>query len=154
MTTDIDLAKQIEREAIDKLWKYLESFSKFERPIQVIMRRKYSPEEIMEAEGKRCVIAVRGLRYNDLILFFEISNLSIKQVEPFENYNTWIEAPIKVINLFLGRILSGDEEAFGDLITGNDVKIKGPHSFHDIHIFEDVTRTLAQNIKQIKAVMK
>jgi len=152
VTTDI--ARQVEEEAIAKLFKYLEAFRKFEKPLASILRRKYSPEEILEAEGKRCVISVRGLKYHDLILFFQISGLSLKQVEPYESYDTYIEAPIKVINLFLARILSGDEEAFGDLITGNDVKIRGPHTFHDIAIFEDATRTLAQNIKQLKQVMR
>jgi hypothetical protein len=154
MTTDMDLARQVEDEAIANLWKYLDAFKKFEKPLASILRRKYSPEEILEAEGKRCVIAVRGLKFHDLVIFFQVSGLSIQQVEPFDSYDTWIEAPIKTINLFLARILSGDEEAFGDLITGNEVKIRGPHTFHDIHIFEEATRTLAQNIRQLKGVMK
>ena len=153
MTTDTDIARQVEEEAIDKLYRYLEAFRKFEKPLTSILRRKYSPEEILEAEGKRCVISVRGLKYHDLVLFFQVSGLSIKRVEPYEGYDTYIEAPIKIINLFLARILSGDEEAFGDLITGNDVKIRGPHTFHDIHIFEDATRLLAQNIRQLKGVV-
>jgi len=150
----MDIARQVEDEAIAKLWKYLDAFKKFEKPLSSILRRKYSPEEILEAEGKRCVISVRGLRFHDLVIFFQVSGLSVQQVEPFDSYDTFIEAPIKVINLFLARVLSGDEEAFGDLITGNDVKIRGPHTFHDIAIFEDTTRTLAQNIKQLKGVMK
>jgi len=154
MTTDMDLARRIEDEAIANLWRYLDAFKKFEKPLASILRRKYSPEEILEAEGKRCIISVRGLRFHDLVIFFQISGLSIQQVEPFDSYDTFIEAPIKTINLFLARILSGDEEAFGDLITGNDVKIRGPHTFHDIAIFEDATRTLAQNIKQLKQVMR
>lgn len=154
MTTDLDLARQIEEQAINKLTRYLAAFRRFEKPLASMLRRKYSPEEILEAEGKRCVISVRGLKYHDLVLFFQISGLSIKEVEPYEGYDTYLETPIKIINLFLARVLSGDEEAFGDLITGNDVKIRGPHTYHDIHVFEEGTRLLAQNIKQLKRVMK
>lgn len=149
-----ELLKRKEREAIQKLEEYLAIFRKFESPIKRIAMRKYSPEQILEAEGKKCIIAVSGLRFHQKIYFFKVDKLSLTQVEPFDQFDTFIQVPISIINEFLERILSGDETAFGDLVGRDDVKFRGRRTFHDMMIFEDIFSTLARNIRKIREEMR
>lgn len=146
-------ARQIEREALDRLFTYLDTFKKFERPLALLLRRKYNPEEILEAEGKRCIIAVTRLKFHDLTLFFEISNLSLRQVDPYEGYDTYIQAPLRTVIVFLQRTLSGDGSAFSDLAGSNEVKIRGSRTYHDILVFSDACETLASNIRRLRSVI-
>ena len=150
--TDTDRSRGLEKEAIGKLTQLLDTFRVFERPLYLIARGKYTPEEILEAEGKKCIIQVSGLRYHDLSLYFQVSSLSLRQVQPFEDADTFVQVPIGIINTFLSRILSGDDSAFGDMVAGNEVKFRGKHTFHDLRIFSDVTSTLAKNIARIRQV--
>lgn len=150
MTTDENEAKAVERAALDNLYSHLDTFKRFERPLAMMLRRKYTPEEVMEAEGKRCVINVTGLRFHNVTLFFQVSGLAVKQVEPYEGYDTFIQAPLKTVINFFKRVLSGDTDTFGDLVGGNDVKIRGPRTYHDILVFEDACRTLAMNIQRLR----
>ena len=153
MTLDTLAAKQIEREALDRLFTYLDTFKKFERPLGMLLKRKYNPEEIVEAEGKRCVISITGLKHHDLTLFFEVSNLSLKQVDPYERYDTFIQSPLRLIIVFLQRTLSGDGSAFSDLAGSNDVKIRGSRTYHDILVFSDACEVLAANIRRLRSVV-
>lgn len=153
MTLDTLDAKQIEREALDRLFTYLDTFKKFERPLALLLRRKYTPEEMTEAEGKRCVISISGLKFHDLTLFFEVSNLSLKQVNPYEGYDTYLQAPLKTVIVFLQRTLSGDGSAFSDLAGSNEVKIRGSRTYHDILVFSDACEILASNIRRLRATV-
>ncbi len=150
---DNDLLRQVEEDAVNKLLIYIETFKKFEPAIRAQLRKKYSPEELLEAEGKRCVIAVTGLRYHDLVLYFQVNGLSIKQVEPYEDGDTFIQCPIRIINMFMARMLSGDEDCFGDLVAGNEVRFRGKHTYHDLQIFGSTCSMLAKNIRRLSAIV-
>lgn len=145
----MDLRK-VEDEAISRLYQYLDIFQKFERPLSLLLKRKYPPEEILEAEGKKCVIRVSGLRYHDLTVFFQVTGLSIKRVEPFDNFDTFIQCPISTVNTFFSRLLAGDETAFGDLSASGEVKFMGKKTYHDIMVFESACKLLAENIKRLR----
>ena len=151
-TPDTALIQQAEAQALEHLDKYLAAFHNFERPLRLLLQRKYSPEEILEVEGKRCMLSVRGLQFHERIVYFQVTGLSIKEVAPYEGYDTFIEAPLRVINQFLARTLSGDEDAFGDLLASNDVRFRGQRCYNDMRAFEDACRLLASNIGRMLGV--
>lgn len=110
------------------------------------MRRKYPPEQLAEAEGRKCVLVISGLRHHQAAYFFSVSELSVKQVAPFETYDTYVQAPLALVVDLLERVLSGEKGAFGDLMASGRGKIIGPHSPHDMMIFGEVFDELANNI--------
>jgi len=145
-----DNARFLERDAIERLTRYMDILQKFERPLVMMMRAKYNESELLEADGKKCVISVTGLKFHELTLYFQISGMSIKQVKPYEGGDTFIQAPIWVVNSFLSRVLSGEGTAFADLVSGGDVKFRGNRSYHDLKVFNDVCDHLAENIKRLR----
>lgn len=151
VAVDDSFLRELEATALDKLFSYLSTFKKFQPAIRSILKGRYSPEEMLEAEGKRCVISVTGLRYHEVIVYFQITGLSIVEVEPYENFDTFISAPLSVVNQFLARVLSGDENAFGDLAAGNNVKFRGKKTFYDLSAFQEIATTLAKNIKRLRS---
>lgn len=142
----------MEKEAISRLNSYLDILKRFEKPLIALLRKKYPPEEVMEAEGKKCIIRVSGLKTHDLIIFFEVTGMSITRVEPFEKYDTYVQVPIWTLNKFLAGVLSGDEDAFGDIVAGGEVKFMGQKTYHDLLIFNDCLKTLARNIGRLRRI--
>lgn len=114
------------------------------------MRRKYPPEQILEAEGRKCVLSVAGLRFHEVTLYFVISQLSVKVSPPFEGYDTFVQAPLSVINELLARVLSGEKGAFGDVLASGQGRIVGPHAPHDMMVWESVFDELAANIARTR----
>jgi len=114
------------------------------------MRRRYPPEQILEAEGRRCVLSVTGLRFHDLTLYFTVSQLSVKVSPPFESYDTFVQVPLSTINELLGRTLAGDKGAFGDILASGQARIIGPHAPHDMIVWESVFDELASNIARLR----
>lgn len=142
--------RQLEDQGLSRLKEYLDTFTKFERVIQLIMRRKYPPEQILEAEGRKCVLSVAGLRFHEVTLYFVISQLSVKVSPPFEGYDTFVQAPLSVINELLARVLSGEKGAFGDVLASGQGRIVGPHAPHDMMVWESVFDELAANIARTR----
>ena len=116
------------------------------------MRRKYPPEQLAEAEGRKCVLSISGLRFHEVSYFFVISQLSVKISHPFEGYDTHVQAPLSAVNELLERILSGQggEGAFSDMVASGKGKVVGPHAVHDIMVWEDVFGELTKNIGRLR----
>lgn len=114
------------------------------------MRRKYPPEFLVEAEGRKCVLSISGLRYHQVHIFFTVSQLSIKQTPPFEGYDTFVQTPLSVITDLLERVLSGEKAAFADVMASGRGKVIGPHAPHDMMVWGDVFDELADNIRRLR----
>ena len=145
--------KLAEKQAIDTLAAYMDAFRKFEKPLANALRKRYPADQIQEAEGKRCVVMVSGLKYYNLALYFQISQLSITQVQPFDHFHTFIQAPVGVIIEFFARMLSGDPDCLGDMMTRENVQIRGPHTYHDLVVWEDIIRILSSTILRFKSIL-
>ena len=109
-------------------------------------------EERATAEGRRCILAITGLTYHKAAFFFEVTGARIRQVEPFERYNTYIAAPIDSVIRVLKGVLDGDSNAFTNEWARGQAKIVGQHSLHDGLQFADVFSRLAGLIKRYRAM--
>lgn len=147
-----DLLEQQEEKALNELRSLVDRIRKFEAPVRKMLVRKYPPERVMDAEGKKCILSVTGLRYHQEIIFFEVTELSIKSVEPFESFNTWIEADVGAILKVLRGLLSGKEDAFSESLGSDSVKIRGKKTYHDMVIFNEIFNTLAAHIRKFKEI--
>ena len=144
--------KDKEKEALDELRSLVERIRKFEEPVRKMLLRKYPAERAMEAEGKKAVLSVTGLRYHEEVIFLEISELSIKNVEPFDEFDTWIEADVGTVLRVLRGLLSGQNDAFSEALGSNTVKIRGRKTYHDMAIFSEVFNELAASIRKFKSL--
>lgn len=145
----MDLAQK-EEEALNELKSLIHRARVFEVPVRKMLLRKYPPERVLEAEGKKCVLSVTGLKYHQEVVFLEVTELSIKNKEPFENFDTWIEADISVIIKVLRNLLSGKEDVLSEAFGSNSVKVRGKKTYHDMAIFSEVTNTLSAHIRKFR----
>jgi len=148
--SDSDSARELEAEEVSKLRFYLDEFQRHEPWLKKLALRKFSPDQVAEVEGRRCVLAVSRLKYHDLVLFFQVNTASIKEVEPFDGYDTWIECPLQMVNDVFARTLSGEEDSFNDALGDNRVKIRGKKVYYDTSMFSDVFNLLARNIRKFR----
>lgn len=151
MTKDnFELLKQKESEAISSLTSLIDRLRKFEEPARKILLRKYPPEKVLDAEGKKAIITISGLKFHNLVYSYQVTGLTIKPVEPMEGYDTWLEIPLDVAITIVRKVLSGQggalDEAFGD----NRVKIRGKKVYHDMAAFEEILSELTENIRKFR----
>lgn len=151
MQDNFELLKQKEDEAVNNLTALVNRLRKFEEPAKKIMLRKYPPDRVLDAEGKRAIITITGLRYHDMVYSYQITSLSIKQVEPMEGFDTWVEIPIDVATSIMKKVLSGQNGALDEALGDNRVKIRGKKVYHDMSAFEDVLATLTDNIRKLRS---
>jgi len=151
MQDNFELLKQKEDEAVNNLISLVNRLRKFEEPAKKIMLRKYPPDRVLDAEGKRAIITITGLRYHDMVYSYQITSLSIKQVEPMEGFDTWVEIPIDVATSIMKKVLSGQNGALDEALGDNRVKIRGKKVYHDMSAFEDVLATLTDNIRKLRS---
>lgn len=147
---DFGLLEQKENEAINELASLINRLRKFEEPARKILLRRYPAEKVVDAEGKRAIVTISGLRFHDLVYSFQVTGLSIEQVEPMEGYDTWIDMPLDVIVTVVKKVLSGQQGALNEAFTDNRVKIRGKKVYHDMSAFEGVFDTLSENIRRFK----
>ena len=147
---NFELLKQKEDEVINELTSLVNRLRKFEEPAKKMMLRKYPPERVLDAEGKKAVLSITGLRFHDLVYAYQITGLSMKQVEPMEDYSTWLEIPIDIATTIMKKVLSGQQGALNEALGDNRVKIRGSRVYHDMAAFEDIINTLSENIRKLR----
>lgn len=143
--------KQREANALDELHSLVNRIRKFEAPFRKILLRKYPSERTLEAEGKKCILSVTGLRYHQEVIFFEVSELSIKSIEPFESFDTWIEIDLPTLLTVLKNVLSGREDVLGDAFGSNSVKVRGSKTYHDMSVFSEIAGELSRAVRRFRA---
>ena len=108
--------------------------------------------ERSSAEGRACILGITGLQHQEARFFFRVEGSKIRQVAPFERYNTYIGAPIDSVVRVLKGVLDGDENAFTNEWARGQAKLIGPHSVHDGLQFAEAFRRLALLIKRYRAL--
>ena len=109
-------------------------------------------DERRSAEGRACILGITGLQHQEARFFFRVEGSTIRQVAPFEHYNTYIGAPIDSVMRVLKGVLDGDENAFTNEWTRGQAKIVGKHSIHDGMQFAEAFRRVALLIKRYRAL--
>jgi hypothetical protein len=111
-----------------------------------------STNELKSAEGRRCIVSISGLKHHQAAFFFEVSGTKILQVQPFEDFTTFISAPIDTVIRVLKNAFEGDENAFINEWARGQAKIVGKHSVHDALQFHEAFRRLARLIKRYRVL--
>jgi len=112
-----------------------------------------SAVEQQAAEGRRCILAVTGLKHHPRqAFFFEVKGYKIQIVDPFTNYTTYIEAPIDSVIRVLKGIWDGREDAFSAEWSRGQAQIRGTRSLHDGMQFNEGFKRVARGIKQYRAL--
>lgn len=115
--------------------------------------RLATAEELRSAEGRACILAITGLQHQQATYFFQVVGGAIRQVPPFERYNTYIGAPIDSVIRVLKGALEGDEHAFAREWTRGQAQLKGDYSIHDGYQFDEAFRRLARLVKRYKTFL-
>lgn len=97
-------------------------------------------------------MAITDLEYHEVSFFFEVKGARIRQITPFENYTTYISAPIDSVIRVLKGVLDGDENAFANEWSRGQAKLVGKHSVHDGLQFQEAFRRLTTLIKRYRAL--
>lgn len=107
-------------------------------------------DDLAKASGRRCILGVGGLKYHSYEKFFEVSPGGVRIVPPYDNFNTYISAPVDSVLRVLKGVLDGDTAAFSAEWARGQAKIVGERRIHDGYVFSEVFRRLALMIKRYR----
>lgn len=129
----------------------LEKLDKAVEGLQILSRafRKFATkEEIAEAEGRKCILAISGLKTTKQVYYFEVTGATIQIVSPYADYTTLIIAPLdSVLRVFKG-IAAGDKWAFSNERARGKAIFKGSHSLHDAYALSEAFKRFAELAKK------
>lgn len=146
---DNEADREIEALAVKELESHIESM----RRLQPALRRIFKPDEVLDAQGKRCILVVQGLRHHTPIFFFEVTGGSLQMVSPYDNYDTKIYASVSSILRVFRKLLAGVEGGFAEEWARGYGKIEGKRSVHDAYMFASIFDTLARRIRETRQKM-
>lgn len=72
---DIEAAEEAKCEELERCVAVLKTIS-------AVFRRVATKEELTEAEGRRCVLAISGLKHTRKVSYFQITGSTIEVVDP------------------------------------------------------------------------
>jgi len=105
-------------------------------------------EEIAEAEGRRCILAISGLKTTKRVYYFEVTGASIRLCNPYTDYTTLIIAPLdSVLRVFKG-VAAGDKWAFSNERAKGKAIFKGGRSLHDAYALSEAFKRFAELAKR------
>lgn len=105
-------------------------------------------EELSEAEGRKCILAISGLKTTKRAYYFEVTGVSIRITEPYTDYTTLIVAPLdSVIRVFSG-IANGDKWAFSNEKARGRAIFRGERSVHDGWALSEAFKRFAELSKR------
>jgi len=106
--------------------------------------------DLTQASGRRCILGISGLKYHKYNKFFEVRPDGVTAIDPYQNYNTYILAPIDSVLRVLKGVLDGDTSAFSAEWARGKAKLVGERRIHDGWVFGEVFRQLAEMIKKYR----
>lgn len=105
-------------------------------------------DELAEAEGRRCILAISGLKTTKKNYFFEITGSQILLREPYTTYTTLIVAPLdSVLRVFKG-VAAGDKWAFSNEYARGKAYFKGEKHLHDMYSLSEAFKRFAELTKK------
>jgi len=133
-----------EKRNLEKLDKAIEGL----RVLSKAFSKFATKEELSEAEGRRCILAISGLKSTKRAYYFEVTGHSIKLTNPYTDYTTLIVAPIdSVLRVFSG-VATGDKWAFQNERQRGRAIFKGEKSLHDIYALGEAFKRFAELAKR------
>ncbi len=100
----------------------------------------------IEAEGRKCILVMKG-EHQPYPKYFQVTTSGVKIVDPYEEYDTTIEAPVDSVLNVLKAVLDGKEDAFSTEWARGKCRITGSRKLHDGYIFGQVFARLAKVIQ-------
>lgn len=103
-----------------------------------------SKEELLEAEGRKCILAISNLKTTKRAYYFEVTGSSIRLNEPYTDFTTLIVAPLaSVLRVFAG-VATGDKWAFSNERARGRAIFKGTRSLHDVFALSEAFKRFAE----------
>ena len=124
--------------------------TRLERMQRILLPQMQRGQDLQDAEGRRCILVLEGLKFHKFAKFFEVSRSGVRLVEPFDTYNTAILAPLDSVIRVLKQVLDGKRNAFSSEWARGKARIIGSRSMHDGYVFGQVFDQLAEVIGRYK----
>ena len=118
--------------------------------LQAAFLTQFSASDLEKTSGRRCVLGVSGLKYHTYEKFFEVSPVGVRIVQPYEEFNTYIQAPLDSVLRVLKGVLAGDTSAFSSEWARGQAHIIGEKHVHDGYVFSQIFSKLAEMIKRYR----
>ena len=137
---------EIERQALEDIDNTLDRMDKLQR----LWTRELSRGDLEQAQGRKCVLGIVGLKYHSFQKFFEVTPTGVQIVAPYEGFNSYIEAPLDSVTRVLKGVLDGDSTIFTQEWARGIAKIRGNRKVHDGYVFNQVFARLAEMFARYK----
>jgi hypothetical protein len=138
-----DLGTIEEAELIVQIDKCFESIEK----LQTLFLPQMSEGDLVEAEGRKCILVMKREHQPSYSKYFEVTPVGVKMVDPYDVYDTTIEAPVESVLNVLKAVLDGKQDAFTSEWARGKCRITGSRKLHDGYIFGQVFARLARVIQ-------
>lgn len=115
--------------------------------LQRLFLSQISDGDHLEAKGRKCILIMKGEHQPQYSKYFEVTESGVKLVDPYENYDTAIEAPVDSVLNVLKAVLDGREDAFSSEWARGRCRIIGARKLHDGYVFGQVFARLARVIQ-------
>ncbi len=133
-----------EREDLKKLDKAIQGLQILSKAFSKFATK----EELAEAEGRKCILAISGLKTTKKAYYFEVTGASIKLVEPYSDFTTLIVAPLSSVLRVFSGVAAGNKWAFHDERAKGRVIFKGERSLHDVYALGEAFKRFAELAKR------
>jgi len=138
-----------ERQQLEEIDRALDILNRLQG---AFIRTSELQKDLSQADGRRCILVISGLKHTQHRKFFEVSPSGVKLVEPYENPNTAILAPVDSVKRVLMGTLNGDTSAFAAEWARGQAKLVGERRIHDGYVFASVFSELASLVKRYRSM--
>ena len=115
--------------------------------LQSLFLNQLSDGDHVEADGRKCVLVMKSEYQQVSSKYFEVTASGVKLVDPYDDYDSAIEAPVESVLNVLKAVLDGREDAFSSEWARGKCRIIGAHKLHDGYVFGQVFARLARVIQ-------
>lgn len=109
-------------------------------------------DELAEAEGRKCILAISGLKTTKRNYFFEVTGSSIRLSEPYTDYTTLIVAPLDSVLRVFRATAAGDKWAFSNEYAHGKAYFKGERHLFDSYAMSEAFKRFAELAKRYGGV--
>ena len=148
---DVDIEEaRWEKEQLEEIESCLDLIENLQKLFLVKDGTFLQAGDLTKAKGRRCILGISGLKYHKYEKFFEVTPAGVHMVAPYEEFNTYIAAPVDSIVRVLKGVLSGETSAFTSEWARGQAKIVGSKHLHDGYVFGQIFQRLARLIKRYR----
>lgn len=137
---------ELEGQALEDIGHTLDRMDRLQR----LWMKELSQGDLEQAQGRKCVLAITGLKYHSFERYFLVTPTGVEIVEPYQGYNSYIEAPLDSVTRVLKGVLEGDTTVFTQEWARGIAKIRGNRKVHDGVVFNQVFARLAEMFARYK----